>query len=194
MDFETFLNPDKRLGFIKNEILKANISVNFKYISFLSYLVESEQISQDSQYSVFKNILLYSASIIEAVLHHTLATLIKKGKIEASNVMPKIEKYSNRKTLFKTSDGLEICGVHFKKEPQRLSNSINFIEINRACKRAKILDKTAFEKVEQLREKRNRIHLSGLSKVDDFYEEKDIKEALKLIVEILELSEEKMAA
>jgi len=59
--------------------------------------------------------------------------------------------------------------------------------LNRACKRAKILNNILFEEVEELRERRNKIHLAGLTEVDDFYEKKDIQKAFDTAFKVLTL-------
>lgn len=174
---------EERFKFIENKILRTNLSISFQYIIFLVTL------QGPVSYSIFKNIVLNTASIIEGSLHYLLDTLIKQKQIDSEKIMSKENIYSNKKVLYTTDDGMEICGVHFKKKSTKLKTNTNFIEINRACKRAKILNDKLFEEVEELRDRRNKIHLAGLSNVDDFYEKKDIQKAFDTASKILKLVE-----
>lgn len=174
---------EERFKFIENKILRTNLSISFQYIIFLVTL------QGPVSYSIFKNIVLNTASIIEESLHYLLDTLIKQKQIDSEKIMSKENIYSNKKVLYTTDDGMEICGVHFKKKSTKLKTNTNFIEINRACKRAKILNDKLFEEVEELRDRRNKIHLAGLSNVDDFYEKKDIQKAFDTASKILKLVE-----
>lgn len=180
---------EERFKFIENKILRTNLSISFQYIIFLITLEEEVTLQGPVSYSIFKNIVLYTASIIEGSLHYLLDTLIKQKQIESEKIMSKENIYSNKKVLYTTDDGMEICGVHFKKKSTKLKTNTNFIEINRACKRAKILNDKLFEEVEELRDRRNKIHLAGLSNVDDFYEKKDIQKAFDTASKILKLVE-----
>ncbi|WOK05472.1 hypothetical protein [Imperialibacter roseus] len=183
---------EERFRFIDNKILRTNISISFQYVIFLITLEEEVTLQGPVSYSIFKNIVLNTASIIEGSLHHLLDTLIKRKLLDSEKILTKEEVYSNKKILFKTDDGMEICGIHLRKKPTNLKTNTSFIEINRACKRARILDDELFEEVEELRDRRNKIHLAGLAKVDDFYEKKDIQQAFKTASKILKLVEERL--
>lgn len=180
---------EERFKFIENKILRTNLSISFQYIIFLITLEEEVTLQGPVSYSIFKNIVLNTASIIEGSLHYLLDTLIKQKQIDSEKIMGKEDIYFNKKVLYTTDDGMEICGVHFKKKSTKLKTNIKFIEINRACKRAKILNDKLFEEVEELRDRRNKIHLAGLSNVDDFYEKKDIQKAFDTASKILKLVE-----
>jgi len=180
---------EERFKFIENKTLRTNLSISFQYVIFLITLEEEVTLQGPVSYSIFKNIVLNTASIIEGSLHYLLDTLIKQKQIDSEKIMSKEDIYSNKKVLYTTDDGIEICGVHFKKKSAKLKTNTNFIEINRACKRAKILNDELFKEVEELRDKRNKIHLAGLTNVDDFYEKKDIQKAFDTASKILTLVE-----
>ena len=183
---------EERFKFIENKTLRTNLSISFQYAIFLITLEEEVTLQGPVSYSIFKNIILNTASIIEGLLHYLLDILIKQKKIDAEKIMSKEDIYSNKKVLYKTNDETEICGIHVKKKSTKLKSNTNFIEINRACKRAGILDDKLFQEVEELRDKRNKIHLAGLTKVDDFYEKKDIQKAFDTVSKVLTLVERKL--
>ena len=141
---------EERFKFIENKTLRTNLSISFQYVIFLITLEEEVTLQGPVSYSIFKNIVLNTASIIEGSLHYLLDTLIKQKQIDSEKIMSKEDIYSNKKVLYTTDDGIEICGVHFKKKSAKLKTNTNFIEINRACKRAKILNDELFEEVDSL--------------------------------------------
>lgn len=100
-----------RFYFIENEILRTNLAVSLKYIIFLITLSEENTLPGPITYSIFKNIILHTASIVEGVLHYALDTLIKAKRLDPEQVMPKEDKYTSRKVLYTTDDGIKICGV-----------------------------------------------------------------------------------
>ena len=139
----------ERFIFIDNETLRTNLAISFQYIIFLISLEEEITLPGPITYSLFKNIILHTASIVEGSLHYTLDTLIKRKKIDPKEVMPKEDNYSNKNVLYTTEDGTQICGIHFKKKLLKLKSNTKFIDINRACKKGKILRESLFQEVEK---------------------------------------------
>ena len=183
---------ESRFVFIENATLKTNLSISLQYVTFLIMVEEEFTLQGPISYSLYKNIILHTASIVEGTLHHLLEALIKRKEIDSEKVLGNEEIYVNKKVLYKTEDGLEVCGIHIKKKPVKLKRNTNFVVINRACKKAILLSKKLFEDVENLREQRNKIHLAGLSEVDDLYEKKDIQKAFDTAKEVLDLAERKL--
>jgi hypothetical protein len=182
----------ERFNVIENETLRTNLAISLQYIIFLITLGEELKLPGPVLYSIYKNIILHTASIIEGSLHYTLNTLIKRKKLDSEKVMSKEDIYSNRKILYTTDDGTQICGIHYKKKAIKLMANTNFLEINRACKRGQILNDDLFEEIERLREKRNKIHLAGLTIIDDFYDKEDIKKAFDTANKVLTIIEERL--
>lgn len=183
---------ENRFKFIKNTDLRTNLSISFQYVIFLITIEEELTLQGPVSYSIFKNMVLNTAAIVEGTLHHLLNQLIKEKRIDPETILTKEEKYSNKKILYTTEDGTEICGIHIKKSPVKLRYNTNFQEINRACKRAKLISDELFNEVEDLREKRNKIHLAGLKREDDLFGKKDIQSAFKTATKVLKLVEEKL--
>ena len=183
---------ENRFMFIKNEVLRTNISISFQYVIFLITIEEEITLQGPVSYSIFKNTILNTAAIVEGSLHYLLDTLIKRDEINSENIFPKVDVYSNKKVLYRTEDGIQICGIYIEKKPSKLKSGTSFSDINRACKRAKIFDNELFEEIEELREKRNKIHLAGLKKADDFYEQKDIQQAFITASRVLTLIENRL--
>lgn len=185
------LTKDK-FNFILDNTLKTNLALTYNYIVFLVLVEKNSTHKKNFNYSIFKNIIVNIASIIEALLHHNLSIYIKKGMILEEKVMPIEQVFTDKKKIYKVNDDIEVLGVLSKNKTQKLRRNTNFLEVNRACLRGNIISNELFSKVEQIREKRNRVHLAGLEEVDDYYDEEDIKEGFDIMLEVVLLVEENL--
>lgn len=160
---------DSKFDFIKNQTLKDNISISIQYILFLMQITRNEGNQGSIVYSIYKNIIIYLASIVESILHFTLKEGINNSLILEYKVFNSIDKYENPKTIYKIDENRSIVGAEKTKVFEKLKDTTQFITINRACKRAGIVNNILFERLEKLRDERNKVHLAGLNKVDNFY-------------------------
>ncbi len=165
---------ENRFLFVKNEILRENISISMQYVIFLVSLEEEYELPGATTYSVFKTIILYTASIIESLISYRLKQMIKNNVVTNDKIMGKEEKYPEIKELYKISNTEKICGVKKVIMRKKLSDNTMFQELNRAAKKAGLFTYPLFEKAEKLKEIRNRIHLSGLTDIEDKYSKSDI--------------------
>jgi hypothetical protein len=179
---------EKRFLFIENDILRTNLVIAFRYIIFLIVLEDENVLPGAISYSIYKNIILYTATIVESCIHYCLKKNIESGAVKSPEIMPWEWKNDSCVELYKISEERRVYGAVRHKASERFTDKTQFQTINRAAYKAKILNKALFDKAENLRKKRNRIHLAGLKKTDDFYEKKDIQtvfgEAKALIEQI----------
>ena len=172
--------------FVKKEALRTNLAIALQYIYFL-VSKEEKELPGPVVYSNYKSIIVHTAAIAESLLHYCLHILIDAGKIKPKEVMPREEKLKDIKVLYRIddSDDKVVIGAIMEKTPETLKGNTNFISINRACKKADILDDELFKIVEDLREKRNRIHLTTLDKVDDFYTKENVQNTLDTATRVI---------
>lgn len=181
---------EKRFWFVKNKTLRTNLAIAFQYIIFLIALTEDTKLPGSVLYSIYKNIIIYTASIVEGILHYILSQQIKNRTIDEKKIMPSENKYRNVKVLYEIQETQEnVIGAICGKKIERLKNNTQFQTIIRACRKSKILDKDMYENVEELRKKRNKVHLSGLIEVDDYYDKDTIKIAFRTAKNIIEKAE-----
>jgi len=185
---------ETRFSFIKNDILRINIAIAFRYVFFLLDLTEDKSSTLPGSiiYSLYKDIILYTATIIESCIHYCLKEYVDKGKVKSADIMPEEWKEKDIKELYSISETEKICAITKKLGHQRFSHQTQFIVINRAALKAKIFDRELFEKAKKLRQKRNHIHLAALKEVDDYYEKKDVQEAFDDAKEIIQQIERKL--
>lgn len=175
-----------RFPFVKNEILKENISMKMQNIIFLMSLEEKYELPGAVAYSTLKTIVVFMASIIESLINYKLHDLIQSGRVDEDEIVGKEERYPECKELYKISDTDRICGVRKVIKPKKLSNSTDFIELNRIAKRCGLFTEKLFQDAEKIRIARNRIHPYGLAEVDDQYSENYIDRLFIMAKEIID--------
>lgn len=169
-----------RFKFVKNEVLRTNSAIYLQYIILLITMSEEEKLGS-LKYSVYKDIIIHTASIVESILEYAVNEYIVQGKAS-----PAIFGYSWHyaelaKIQHDCGDFIEASLVVTKKERSLKSRSrdLGFDDINRAAKSAGIIDDGLHKKTENLRAKRNYIHLSSLEKSsNDYLDKSDVKKCL----------------
>ena len=183
---------EKRFLFIENLTLRTNVVIAFRYMFFLLILVNDTKLPGPISYSIYKDIILYTATIAESCIHYGLKRLIELGKTGNAEIMPEEWKDSKCIDTYTISSDEKVCGVVRHKTYERFSSNTQFQTLNRAALKAGLFNKGLFEEVEQLREKRNRIHLAGLTDVDDYYQKSDVTKMFETTNNILKAIEHKI--
>lgn len=181
------------LSFITNDILRANIAIAFRYIFFLLALEDAVELPGAISYSVYKDIILYTAAIVESCIHHCLRRYLDAGVVQSTDLMPSGWKDHACSVLYEIPNNGRVCGVVRHKTHERFTTKTQFQTLNRAAKEAGILTEELFRKAESLRKKRNRIHLAGLEETDDFYEKSDVGTAFRTAENIIGRVDQKLA-
>jgi hypothetical protein len=180
---------EKRFQFVDNETLRTNIIIAFRYVSFLVSMEIGYNIPGPILYSIYKDIILYTSTIIESSVHYCIKECINSGNVISSEVMPHEWKDDVCKELYKIEEDKIVYGVVRHKKPDRFTNKTQFKIINKVALKIGIFDEELFLRADKLRTNRNKIHLAGLLKTDDYYEKKDIQEAFdsaKMVIEAVE--------
>jgi len=180
-----------RFLFIENDTLRSNISIAFQYIIFLITLDEETELQGPITYSIYKDIIVHTATIIESCLHYCLNEYVKAGKID-SVIETKIE-YKNPKQIYKidAKNSLYLC---MKGETiLELKNITEFFKLNRMAKKNGILTDELFVDADKIREDRNKIHLSELNSNDNYFTKNDVEETFNRARNIIEHIEKKIS-
>lgn len=170
---------EKRFLFVENEILRKNLAINLQYIIFLIQQDEENDLPGAISYSIYKNLILYTTSIIEGLLIDTFKTLLDKGKI-STNSMRSVKNYKDIKKIHKLDDSTTIVWCKQVKGHEKFTRRTSFHDIIEASKRVKIMNEDILAKIDELREKRNKIHLAGLGSVDNYYSKDEVDEVFNL--------------
>jgi len=175
----TVKDLEGRFQFIKNEILKKNLAINLQYIVFLIQQEEENELPGTITYSIYKNLILYTTSIIEGLLIHTFKYLLEKGEISTKSMKPSRD-YKDMKEVYKVDPTTFIVAGTLKKGNEKFTRRTSFHDVIKASKKAKIVDSDLLDEIDELRMKRNKIHLAGLDIVDDYYSKAEVDNVFDL--------------
>jgi hypothetical protein len=187
---------EARFAFVKNQTLKTNLAIYLRYVILLLALSEESNLGS-LHYSIYKDIVVYTASSIESTLEYAVREYIVKGKAK-QDIFGYSWHYSELAKI--NHECIDFSGASFvvqKKESTYKTNSrdLGFDDINKAAKTAKIIDEHLYAKAEDLRKKRNLIHLSSLEKSsDDYIKKADVTKCLEDAKVILLAVETKLNA
>jgi hypothetical protein len=166
--------------------IEKNIEWNIEQIAlFVREAARKKLRKQRSGY--YKAAFLFSASIVEAVVF----TIIKKFCLSNKQVTHRQE-YNYKclhnlpKNLFGNAQGdIMICervilGFQWK-------GSMDFQSLNEIGKKYKLFNKRLYNKLDQIRKKRNRIHIQSLQRKDHRYTKQDIEYVTSVLPQLLQI-------
>ncbi|MBL8160207.1 hypothetical protein JNJ66_07180 [Candidatus Saccharibacteria bacterium] len=183
-EFITAIPPlekfEARFDFVRNGTLKSNAAIYLRYITLL--IASSDQLKEDNlSYTLYKDIIVYTASIVESIFEYSIREYIVMGKAkeEALGFTWHYTELSQINHDCSDFEGAKFTVVKKEKRPKSTSHDLGFDDINSAAKRLKILDNQLYAVATGLRKKRNYIHLSSLEKSsDDYFIKSDVDDAL----------------
>lgn len=190
MPKETF---EKRFSFITNDTLKKNIAIAFEYIVFLIDIASKENHKQLIRSSLYKDATIYTGTVVEACLCHVLLKYLSVNKIQKTKILTPDWKEEGQGLIHEFSKKKRIRYVVEHMNYEDIKDSSNFIEINRACLRGKILTKKEYEVAEEIRIARNRLHVSGLKEIDNSYSKEKLDEIFNKANQIIRKVEKKLS-
>lgn len=175
---------ENRFLFIGNEVLRTNLAIALKYITFLTSLEAELKLPGTMVYTIYKDIIIYTCSIVESCLNFTLTELFNHHKIQ-KKCLPSEWKDDICIDLYQISKLKKVCGVVRHKKYENINNKTQFKTINEIAYKAKIINKKTFNDLEILRLKRNHIHLTSLDTADTFYDKNDVNQSFKITKDFL---------
>lgn len=171
---------EARFSFIDNDVLRENVVIYFRYIIFLLSLSEEKHIDT-LKYSLYKDIIVYTASIIESLLEYVIKREVLLGRANEDVLGYGKKSVNIGKVRHECNDMYnEVIEVMQTRKYPKLGSKdrIDFKDVTSGAKKVGILDDALFKKAEKLREKRNTIHLSTLTKSsDDYFNKSDVDDA-----------------
>lgn len=179
---------EKRFAWIDDGLLRQNIAIYMRYIIFLLNCSEEKHIGT-LKYSLYKNILIYTASIVEGILSYAIEKEIESGR-SPKKILGKGIKYSSLAVVKDPSYTTDLEKLHIMKviryDKYGTKDRIDFKDLTHAAKTAGILDEQLYERAESLRSKRNTIHLSLLTEnSDDYFAKEQVDEAFNCASEVI---------
>lgn len=154
---------ETRFAFIELENTRQNITVCFQYIIFLTIINETDSRDGPIKLSLYRDIVVHTASILDACLHYGVTRLVAEGRV-SRDTLDKSWQVDRHRVVHKISDDYLIIGARKIREPKSLRDNPSSKEINAAALTAELITQDLYQKVEDIREMRNNIHFNGEEK------------------------------
>ena len=77
---------DGRFSFVADDALRANLALHLQYVSFLNLLAHEYDLPGGVRYSLYKTIIVFTASIVEGMLVYKLRNLVDEKAIKIENL------------------------------------------------------------------------------------------------------------
>ena len=178
---------------VSDEILNTNLAISMQYYLFLLALDDRYSLPGPVVNSVYKDVILHIASVVEGMLLYALKELRKRGSLPDA-CLEREEIFSDVKEVYRIADAHAVVAGIRKRRPIPLKDDANFIVLNRIAKRSGLFDEGIFGDAESLRRTRNRIHLASLQEKDGAYVRKDVEKAFSIMESVLTRVEVAMEA
>lgn len=157
--------------FINDDALRENLDRAFDHILELISLSESPEYDKALRSSFRKTIIIYTASIIEALLLH----ILKQSKTEEECAFVKME-FEIVQNIYQIDEQKRIVLGEDKGVRERLRfDKLNLDQIMKLCREHSLINTDFFSEIDRVRALRNRQHLGGLSEIDRDYTKKDLE-------------------
>ncbi|KKU80680.1 MAG: hypothetical protein UY07_C0036G0007 [Parcubacteria group bacterium GW2011_GWA1_47_8] len=169
--------------FITDDVLRENLDIAFDHLTELILLSESPKYNPVLKSSFRKTTIIYTASIIEAILLWFLKKKVKEVDLKRETKRFKIEK-----EIYQISDAEKIVlGKDVTTVEQIKFSKLNLADINTLCKENGIITDSIFKKVNKVRELRNKLHIGTLTVIEKDYSKKDLEFVFSVAREIKKL-------
>jgi len=161
--------------FIQNSVLRANLDDAFNHVVILLPFSESETYDEAGKSSFRKTIIIYTASIIEALLFHLVDT-----KLSEDDLSVRSWEIENKKILYTVGVDHEIIAGDYKlKVVSSKKDKLNLAGICEHLKEHKILTQPLLDKIHVIRELRNSQHI-GPHKIVKSFSKADLENAFSV--------------
>jgi len=159
-------------GFIPDTVLSTNINTAFLHVLDLDILSRDTTVYNKTQRSSFrKTIIIYTASIIEALLLYKIKLVCDTKKITS-----KTWKLKNKKVAYNVSDKHKIIfGDYILHLEEIKINKLNLGQINDLAKEYKIISKELYKEIDKVRKLRNRQHIGTHLMIEKDYNKRDLE-------------------
>lgn len=174
-------------SFVEDDILRGNIYTAFEHLMELVYLSDLPTYTSSLRSSFRKTAIVYTASIIEALLVWFL-----KSMVSEENLTRETKSFKISRELYKINNQDRIVlGSHVVNiEPVKLGK-INLGDINTLCRDHSVINEQIYKDVDKVRILRNRLHIGTLAAIDSEYSIKDLEFVFSVAREIKKIKSTK---
>lgn len=158
---------------VSDAILRENIERNIELIAVQQR--HAQEVLPPEKSGYYKSAIILAASVTEALVFELVKKHSTKYNLPVSvNVDYKQRQQLSEKIKYKnTGNALVICEKRMQQK--FIDDNVTFIELNRYCKRHKLVTESEFNKLEYVRKIRNRIHIQSLEESDTGHTKKKLE-------------------
>jgi hypothetical protein len=159
-------------AFINDSVLRSNLDITFDHIINLITLRDAPDFRDkpDATSSFAKTILIYTVSIIEALL----ISFLKKSNREKGLILREEWIYKDIKLIYEIDNHHQaIAGIRCLTEKNL--NKIDLFRIIDYCKSEKLVSSELAERLHKTRLMRNKMHIGTLATIDSGNSDKDLE-------------------
>ncbi len=161
------------------KIFEQNIKWNISQI--ISQNSQAQMLRGRAKSGFYKAAIIFASSVVEALVFNLLE---KKGDTE----MP-LEEWncieSNLLPQTYVIDGSRLSICKRGRQKFQLRKHTDFKKVNEICLKLNIFSHEFFEKIEKIRELRNKVHIQGLNHVDRSYTKRELEVISSVIDDLL---------
>lgn len=129
----------------------------------------------------YKTAIILTASVVEALAFKILS----KSTIEMPLMDWQCKNSALLSEFYQSKNGCKLSLCERFRPVFKLERNTDFKKVNEVCLKLKIFSKKFFEKIEKVRELRNKIHIQGLNNIDRSYTKKELEFVSSVMNELL---------
>ncbi|MCY4577391.1 MAG: hypothetical protein OXB96_03170 [Candidatus Kaiserbacteria bacterium] len=172
-------------AFIRDGTTRENIQNVRADITLLMAMVP--QVNRDVRHCLRKTIIIYTASIIEALLLWKVKKEFGTGKITLPDEWKQHILYTiPQRSGEEEKEGCKITLTRHTKE-RKDADKMDFNRMLRLCRHAKTLPVDLLSKMDTVRNMRNTLHIGGLKTATKIYSQKDVDFSLETLAKVMRL-------
>jgi hypothetical protein len=168
--------------YITNHVLVSNLEYTQSNISNLLLISESQSYRNEPVFlgGLRKTIIIYLASIIEALLVWRLSEFLKTKNFNLSDEW----KYYNIKLIHKIDDGKQVI-AGFRKSTPRQPEKLDFVRVIDLSFKHKVIKSEKLKAdIHKVRKLRNRLHIGNLPEKEKEYTKEDLEFCFKVVQKV----------
>ena len=169
---------------VDDEVLRENIEITFDHLVELLSLSEWPNYTETLRSSFRKTVIIYTASIIEALLMLTLKKNKTEDELSEAHPIFKVDK-----VIYEINSVERIVlGRNEVKTDKCRFDRLNLDQVNDLCKKHGIISKAVFDRVDKVRMLRNRLHISTMKVIERDYSKQDLEFVFSVAREVKNLA------
>lgn len=182
-------NDEKgRFAFIEDKILRENLNRVFADIIDFTSIMDSY--NENIQNNFHRAIILYTAAIIEALLHYVIEKKVRPLEFEEEEEWC-FDGDPHICHRYQDADGKNmqiITGKRFRKK-KKITKNTQFKQINNIALDKKLISSDLHKRIDEIRVLRNGLHLASLEDIERKHSKQILNKAFDTAREVVEIAE-----